>query len=79
MPEVLKTVWTMYRKRWYDRVSCTFHGFFEDEKESKIRRVCLCVCAGGRAFLFLLKRNSGSRKLPAVAIEVVLHGIHKDQ
>ena len=37
MPEVLKTVWTMCWKRWYDCVSCTFHGFFEDKKESKIK------------------------------------------
>ena len=36
VPEVLKTVWTMCWKRWYDCVSCTFHGFFEDEKESRI-------------------------------------------
>ena len=37
VPEVLKTVWTMYWKRWYDCVSCAFHGFFEDEKESRIK------------------------------------------
>ena len=36
MPEVLKAVWTMCWKRWYDCVSCAFHGFFEDEKESRI-------------------------------------------
>ena len=36
VPEVLKAVRTMYWKRWYDRVSCTFHGFSEDEKESRI-------------------------------------------
>ena len=24
-------------KRWYDCVSCAFHGFFEDEKESEIK------------------------------------------
>ena len=24
-------------KRWYDCVSCAFHGFFEDEKESRIK------------------------------------------
>ena len=36
-PEVLKTVWTMCWKRWYDCVSCAFHGFFEDEKESRIK------------------------------------------
>ena len=36
VPEVLKTVWTMCWKRWYDCVSCAFHGFFEDEKESRI-------------------------------------------
>ena len=27
----------MHWKRWYDCVSCTFHGFFEDEKESRIK------------------------------------------
>ena len=27
----------MHWIRWYDCVSCTFHGFFEDEKESKIK------------------------------------------
>ena len=32
VPEVLKTVWTMCWKCWYDCVSCAFHGFFEDEK-----------------------------------------------
>ena len=37
VPEVLKTVWTMCWKRWYDYVSCAFHGFFEDEKESRIK------------------------------------------
>ena len=37
VPEVLKTVWTMCWKRWYDCVSCAFHGFFEDEKESGIK------------------------------------------
>ena len=37
MPEVLKAVRTMCWKRWYDRVSCTFHGFFEDEKENRIK------------------------------------------
>ena len=37
VPEVLKAVRTMCWKRWYDRVSCTFHGFFEDEKESRIK------------------------------------------
>ena len=37
VPEVLKTVWTMCWKRWYDCVSCAFHGFFEDEKESRIK------------------------------------------
>ena len=36
VPEVLKTVWTMCWKRWYDCVSCALHGFFEDEKESRI-------------------------------------------
>ena len=37
VPEVLKSVWTMCWKRWYDCVSCAFHGFFEDEKESRIK------------------------------------------
>ena len=37
VPEVLKTVWTMCWKRWYDCISCAFHGFFEDEKESRIK------------------------------------------
>ena len=36
VPEVLKTVRPMCWKRWYDCVSCAFHGFFEDEKESRI-------------------------------------------
>ena len=36
VPEVLKAVWTMCWKRWYDCVSYAFHGFFEDEKESRI-------------------------------------------
>ena len=36
VPEVLKTVWTMCWKRWYDCVSCAFRAFFEDEKESRI-------------------------------------------
>ena len=36
VPEVLKAVWTMCWKRWYDCVSCAFHGSFEDEKESRI-------------------------------------------
>ena len=36
VPEVLKTVRTMCWKRWYDRVSCAFHSFSEDEKESRI-------------------------------------------
>ena len=40
VPEVLKTVWTMCWKRWYDCVSCAFHGFFEDEKESRIKGWC---------------------------------------
>ena len=40
VPEVLKTVWTMYWKRWYDCVSCAFHGFFEDEKDSSRLWVC---------------------------------------
>jgi len=37
VPEVLKTVWTMCWKRWYDCVSYAFHGFSEDEKESRIK------------------------------------------
>ena len=37
VPEVLKTVWPMHWKRWYDCVSCAFHGFFADEKESRIK------------------------------------------
>ena len=36
VPEVLKAVRPMCWKRWYDCVSCAFHGFFEDEKESRI-------------------------------------------
>ena len=36
VPEVLKTVWTMCWKRWYDCVSRAFRAFFEDEKESRI-------------------------------------------
>ena len=27
----------MHWKRWYDCISYAFHGFFEDEKESKIK------------------------------------------
>ena len=41
VPEVLKTVWTMCWKRWYDCVSCAFHGFFEDEKESRRKALAL--------------------------------------
>ena len=37
VPEVLKTVWTMCWKRWYDYVSYAFRAFFEDEKESRIK------------------------------------------
>ena len=37
VPEVLKTVWTMCWKRWYDCISYAFHGFSEDEKESRIK------------------------------------------
>ena len=37
VPEVLKTVWTMCWKRWYDCVSCAFRSFSEDEKESRIK------------------------------------------
>ena len=40
VPEVLKTVWTMCWKRWYDCVSCAFRAFFEDEKESSRLWVC---------------------------------------
>jgi len=31
----------MYWKRWYDCVSCAFHGFFEDEKESRRKALAL--------------------------------------
>ena len=41
VPEVLTTVWTMCWKRWYDCVSCAFHGFFEDEKESRRKALAL--------------------------------------
>ena len=37
VPEVLKTVWTMCWKRWYDCISYAFHSFSEDEKESRIK------------------------------------------
>ena len=37
VPEVLKAVRPMCWKRWYDCISCAFHGFFEDEKESRIK------------------------------------------
>ena len=37
VPEVLKSVWPMHWKRWYDCVSCAFRAFFEDEKESRIK------------------------------------------
>ena len=40
-PEVLKTVWTMCWKHWYDCVSCAFHGFFEGEKESRRKALAL--------------------------------------
>ena len=44
VPEVLKTVWTMCWKRWYDCISYAFRSFSEDEKESKIKgRSRLCV------------------------------------
>ena len=36
VPEVLKAVRPMCWKRWYDCISYAFHGFFEDEKESRI-------------------------------------------
>ena len=35
--KVLKAVRPMCWKRWYDCVSCAFRGFFEDEKESRIK------------------------------------------
>ena len=35
--EVLKPVWPMHWKRWYDCVSCTFRRLFGDEKESRIK------------------------------------------
>ena len=38
--EKKRPVWTMCWKRWYDCVSCAFHGFFEDEKESSRLWVC---------------------------------------
>ena len=41
VPEVLKTVWTMCWKRWYDCVSCAFRAFFEDEKESRRKALAL--------------------------------------
>lgn len=41
VPKVLKTVWTMCWKRWYDCVSYAFHGFFEDEKESRRKALAL--------------------------------------
>ena len=37
VPEVLKTVWTMCWKRWYDCISYAFRSFSEDEKESRIK------------------------------------------
>ena len=37
VPEVLKTMWRMCWKRWYDCVSCAFRSFSEDEKESRIK------------------------------------------
>ena len=37
VPEVLKTVWTMCWKRWYDCISYAFRSFSEDEKESGIK------------------------------------------
>ena len=48
VPEVLKTVWTMCWKRWYDCVSCAFHGFFEDEKESR-RKALALFCANAHS------------------------------
>ena len=36
VPEVLKTVWTMCWKGWYDCISYAFRSFSEDEKESRI-------------------------------------------
>ena len=37
VPEVLKAVWTMCWKRWYDCISYAFRSFSEDEKESRIK------------------------------------------
>ena len=50
VPEVLKTVWTMCWKRWYDCVSCAFRAFFEDEKKAgerhwRFSRQCLFTAA----------------------------------
>jgi len=40
-PEVLKTVWTMCWKGWYDCISFAFHSFSEDEKESRRKALAL--------------------------------------
>ena len=50
VPEVLKSVWPMHRKRWYDSVFCAFRGFFEDEKGAgerhwRFSRQCLFTAA----------------------------------
>ena len=37
VPEVLKTVWTMYWKRWYDCVFSAFRALFEDFIYSRIK------------------------------------------
>ena len=41
VPKVLKAVRPMCWKRWYGCVSCAFHGFFEDEKESRRKALAL--------------------------------------
>lgn len=66
VPEVLKTVWTMCWKRWYDCVSCAFHGFFEDEKESRIN-AGVAGGASGRSHLPAVRAVTGFGK------GVVLH------
>ena len=64
VPEVLKSVWTMYWKRWYDCVSCALHGFFEDEKESR------------RKALALFRANANSQQ-PAVRAATRVCGFWK--
>ena len=41
VPKVLKAVRPMCWKRWYDCISYAFHGFFEDEKESRRKALAL--------------------------------------